>query len=299
MTDTTIDLRHLGRVNSVASHVIETTSGPVLVDVGPGSTLDVLREGLHGLGYRVADLHAILLTHIHLDHAGATGLLTAENPRLTVYVHERGAQHLIDPTKLVESATRIFGDKMDMLWGKFLPVPVAQIQVLTGGETLSLGGRRFEVAHTPGHAIHHVTYFDAADETAYVGDTGGIHLPFLPLTVPVTPPPDFDLDTWLASIDRIEAMQPRRLFSTHFGFAGDPQTHLAQLRTGLRDWRSETRRLLEIQGTDDDRARAFERYVRGSLSGTAAPEAIDRYAAFSDIKASWYGIARYCRKKGG
>lgn len=297
MADTTIDLRHLGRVSYVAAQVLETTVGPVLLDTGPGSTLDNLRSGLGALGHRIADLHAILLSHIHLDHAGATGLLAAENARLTVYVHERGAPHLIDPGKLVASATRIYGDKMDLLWGKFLPVPTGQIRALAGDETLELGGRRFEVAYTPGHAVHHVSFYEPADRTAYVADTGGIRLPMIPHPMPVTPPPDFNLEQWLGSLDRIAAWNPRRLFSTHFGFSDDPVGHLAQLRVGLHDWSETARRLLETEGSDDDRAQAFERYVLDWLEGKASPATVATYAEFSDFKSSWYGMARYWRKK--
>ena len=297
MPDTTLDLRHLGRASYVASQVLETAAGPVLLDTGPGSTLDNLIIGLDTLGYRVADLHAILLTHIHFDHAGATGLLVEQNPRLTVYVHERGAPHLIDPAKLVASATRVFGDNMDLYWGRFLPVPASQIQVLAGGEMVELGDRRFEVAYTPGHASHHVSFYEAADATAYVGDNGGIRVPIIPHPLPVTPPSDFNLEEWLATIDRIAAWNPRRLFSTHYGFSGDPVSHLAELRVGLHAWANETKRLLETDGTDDDRATAFEQFVVRSLHGKAAPEVIRAHIAFSDFKASWYGIARYWRKK--
>ena len=274
MPDTTIDLKHLGRASRVASQVLDTAAGPVLLDTGPGSTLDALIAGLDALGIRVADLHAVLLSHIHFDHAGATGLLTAENPRLTVYVHQRGAPHMIDPSKVLASATRIFGDNMDLYWGRFLPVPAAQIQVLTGGETIELGERRFDVAYTPGHASHHVSFYEAADRTAYVGDTGGIRLPIIPHPLPVTPPPDFNLEEWLASIDRIAAWSPRRLFSTHFGFSDDPPSHFAALRIGLRAWAEETRRLLGTEGSDDDRAQAFEGYVARSLEGKASPDAV-------------------------
>jgi glyoxylase-like metal-dependent hydrolase (beta-lactamase superfamily II) len=297
MPDSTIDLKHLGRVAYVASHLLETAPGPVLLDTGPGSTLDNLLAGLAARGYRVADLHAILLTHIHFDHAGAIGLLAERNPRLRVYVHERGAPHLIDPTKLVASATRVFGDKMDVLWGPFLPVPASQIEVLAGGETIELGGRRFEVAYTPGHASHHVSYFEAADATAYVGDNGGIRVPIIPHPLPVTPPNDFNLEEWLATIDRIAAWNPRRLFSTHYGFSDDPISHFAELRAGLHAWVDETKRLLETEATDDERATAFERFVVRSLQGKAPPEVIRAHTAFSDYQASFYGITRYWRKK--
>ena len=299
LTDTTIDVRHLGRVTSVASQLLATDAGPVLLDTGPGSTLSTLKAELARLGVAVADLHAILLSHIHFDHAGATGLLVEENPELTVYVHELGAKHLIDPAKLVASATSIFGDNMDRLWGRFLPVPAAQIRALHGGETIQLGGRRFEVLHTPGHAVHHVSYFDVADRTAYIGDTGGLRLPVLPVTLPVTPPPDFNLEAWLASLDRIEAWAPRRLFSTHFGFDDDPITHFADLRRGLRDWAETARTLLAQDLPDGVRAERFSDYVAARLADHAEPAAIRSLAEFSDLRANYNGLARYWRKKAG
>ena len=299
LTDTTIDVRHLGQVASVASQLLATDAGPVLLDTGPGSTLSTLKAELARLGVAVADLHAILLSHIHFDHAGATGLLVEENPELTVYVHELGAKHLIDPAKLVASATSIFGDNMDRLWGRFLPVPAAQIRALHGGETIQLGGRRFEVLHTPGHAVHHVSYFDVADRTAYIGDTGGLRLPVLPVTLPVTPPPDFNLEAWLASLDRIEAWAPRRLFSTHFGFDDDPITHFADLRRGLRDWAETARTLLAQDLPDGVRAERFSDYVAARLADHAEPAAIRSLAEFSDLRTNYNGLARYWRKKAG
>jgi len=297
MTDVTIDVRHLGHEAYVASHLLDTPAGPVLLDTGPGSTLANLRAGLESHGLRVTDLHAILLSHIHFDHAGAIGLLVAEHPELPVYVHERGAPHLVDPTKLLASATQVFGDRMDQLWGPFLPVPAERIRVLKGGERLSFGDRSFEVLYTPGHASHHVTFLERATDTAYVGDMGGIRLPSIGYALPVTPAPDFHLERWLASVDAIEAWKPRRVFSTHFGFSEDLVTHFGQLRDGLHDWTDTARRFLESPGTDPERAAAFEQHVLASLADKATPEAIATAALFSDYQASWYGIARYYRKK--
>ena len=295
--DQTIDLKHMGRSNYVASRLMVTGEGPILLDTGPGSTLEHLKTGLADAGLGVGDLRAVLLTHIHFDHAGATGLLLEENPGIEVFVHERGAIHLVDPSKLVASATRVFGDDMDRLWGRFLAVPADRVRPLKGGETVSIGGRQFEVAFTPGHAVHHVSYFEAADKTAYVGDTGGIRLPTIPFAMPVTPPPDFDYEAWIGSLATIEAWQPRRLFCTHFGFSDDPPTHLAQLRAGLREWTESAGRLLRWDAADEDRAAAFDREVVAGLAGKATPAAIQTHADFSDFKASWYGLARYWRRK--
>jgi glyoxylase-like metal-dependent hydrolase (beta-lactamase superfamily II) len=297
MADYTIDLRHVGRDRYVASQLLNTDNGPVIIDCGPGSTLENLKEGLAAHGLRVSDLHAVLLTHIHFDHAGAVGLLVAEHPALNVYVHERGAPHLIEPSKLVASATQIFGDRMDYLWGRILPTPAHNIRVLRGGEAISLGNRTLEVTYTPGHASHHVLFFERAEGTAYVGDVGGIRTPLLPYPLPVTPAPDFNLEQWLASIDAIAALTPRRLFSTHFGFSDDPVTHLDQLRHGLHDWTSTARRLVDAPGTDSTRASEFEQFVVASLNGKGSSDAIATMATFSDFKASFFGIARYLRKK--
>ncbi len=298
MNDSTIDLMHVGRERYVAAQVLMTADGPVLIDCGPGSTVENLRAGLAAIGLRVPDLRAVLLTHIHFDHAGAVGHLVAEHPGLTVYVHERGAPHLVDPTRLLASATQVFGDKMEYLWGTLLPSPADRIHAMRGGETLSFGDRHFEVLYTPGHANHHVAYLERADDTAYVGDVGGIRAPLLPWTLPVTPPPDFDLEKWLASVDLIEAWRPRRLFSTHFGFWDDVANQLTVLRRGLEDWTTTAKRLLDAPGTDAERAAAFDQRVIASLDDKGPAEAIARTAAFSDYKASWYGLARYHRKKG-
>ncbi|MBI3792232.1 MAG: MBL fold metallo-hydrolase [Gemmatimonadetes bacterium] len=292
-SDTTIDVRHLGRTESVAVQLLDTEAGPVLVDTGPGSTLETLRAELATLGLAVRDLHAVLLTHIHFDHAGATGLLVDEHPGLTVYVHERGARHLADPAKLVASATRIYGDRMEALWGRILPVPAERIHALAGGESLRFGARQFDVRYTPGHAVHHVSYFEPAEGTAYVGDTGGIHLPVARVTLPVCPPPDFDLEAWLASLDAIAAWAPRRLFSTHYGFSDDPARHLADLRAGLLDWTATARALMNEPLDDAARANRFAAHVRDAMTGRADPDAISVVAAFSDFRASFHGIARY------
>lgn len=295
--DTTIDVEHLGRQQYVAVELLRTSAGPVLLDTGPGSTLDTLEAGLASAGTRVEELHAVLLSHIHFDHAGATGLLVERNPSLTVYVHERGARHLADPTKLVASATRIYGDKMDRLWGRFLPVPQSNLRPLTGGETVSIGDRTFAVAATPGHASHHVSYYEAATGTAYVGDTGGLRVPALPVTLPVTPPPDFDFEAWTDSLDCIASWAPSRLFCTHFGFSSDVPAHLADLRRGLIEWTTLARDLIAQDLSDEARADEFHRTILAGLEPQATPEAIAAFSSFADFRASYHGLARYWQKR--
>ena len=206
-----IDLHHMGQAETVASCLLESEAGPLLIDPGPAATLPDLRSGLAAAGYAVGDLAAVLLTHIHLDHAGASGTLARENPRLTVYVHQAGAPHVVDPSKLLASATRLYGARMDELWGEVAPVPAERVSVLEGGERLAFGGRPIDVAYTPGHAWHHVSYYVPDAGVAFVGDTAGLRTPRFPWVLPVTPPPDFDLEAWLVSITRILQWDPAEI----------------------------------------------------------------------------------------
>jgi glyoxylase-like metal-dependent hydrolase (beta-lactamase superfamily II) len=181
-----VDVGFRHRPQIIATAVLDSAAGVALVDPGPTSCLQTLREELRAGGADLADIRAILLTHIHLDHAGATGTLVRENPGIRVYVHEVGAPHLVDPTRLLASATRLYGAAMDDLWGAFLPVPASNVTALAGGERLEVGGRTLDVAATPGHASHHVCYFDAATGVAFIGDMGGVHIPKTSYILPPT-----------------------------------------------------------------------------------------------------------------
>ena len=222
-----IDLMHLDRPRVIACWEV----GNVLVDPGPSSCLPTLFEGLEG-----RRPEALLLTHIHLDHAGASGSLVRRWPDLEVYVHERGAPHLIDPARLLQSAERLYGDQMDQLWGEMVPVPEANVHVLRGGERVR---DQYEVAYTPGHASHHVSYLH--DGTAFVGDTAGVRITPASLTVPPTPPPDIDLEAWHNSIELIRNWSPERLAFTHFGSAEDVGAQLDELERRLDDWAKRAR----------------------------------------------------------
>lgn len=291
-----IDLAHLGRPESVAACLLETHNGPVVVDPGPSSTRAALERGLARQGYALSELSALLLTHIHLDHAGASGTLARDVPGLRVYVHEAGAPHLVDPSKLLGSATRLYGDRMEALWGEVAPVPAERVTALRGGERLALGERTFAVAYTPGHASHHVSYFDPESGVAFVGDTAGIYGPRFPLVLPVTPPPEFDLQAWLVSIDRILAWAPREIVLTHYGSAADPAAHMAELRAGLIAWAGYARESLALPGTDEDRVRAFVRQLEGWINGRVPPEQVKRFLEGAGPEACWQGLARYWRK---
>jgi glyoxylase-like metal-dependent hydrolase (beta-lactamase superfamily II) len=217
-----IDVLHLGRERVVGCWQV----GDVLVDPGPSSCLPTLLEALGDARPR-----ALLLTHIHLDHAGATGSLVQRWPELEVYVHERGARHMIDPSRLLDSARRLYGEDMDRLWGEMVPVPERNVTVLHGGETVC---GAFEVAYTPGHASHHVSYLH--DGTAFVGDVGGVRIAPDGPTIPPTPPPDVDVDAWHESIERIRAWTPEQLAITHAGAYEDVGAQLDDLAARLDDW---------------------------------------------------------------
>jgi glyoxylase-like metal-dependent hydrolase (beta-lactamase superfamily II) len=294
-----IDLGHMGRPQSVAACLLGTGDGPVIVDPGPTSTLPALRAGLAAAGHEVGDIVAILLTHIHLDHAGATGTLARENPRLRVYVQRIGAPHVADPSRLLRSATQLYGDRMDSLWGEVAPVAADRIEELSGGERIDLGGRRFEVAYTPGHAVHHVSYFERESGTAFVGDTAGLRTPPELSVLPVTPPPDFNLEDWLDSLRTIAAWKPARLVLTHFGFSPDPGQHLDDLRAGLVAWGKHAHDSLALPGSDAEKVQWFGGRLETWLNGRVPPEKARKFLDGAGVEACWQGLARYWRKRAG
>ena len=279
--DEQLDVLHLGRANVICCHRV----GDVLIDPGPQSCEATL---LAALDDRVPQ--AILLTHIHLDHAGATGALVRRWPHLVVAVHERGARHLADPSKLIASATRLYGDDMERLWGSIVPVPEDRLLVLSGGEQLDGWGDdgSWRVAYTPGHAQHHVSYLREDDGTVYAGDVAGVRIGDGPV-MPPTPPPDIDLGLWRTSIDTIQAWEPRRIAITHFGTYDDPAPHLAQLREALD-------RLGEWSRDRD--AAAFERDVRDWISERVGPERAAAYFQGMPPDALYPGLARYWATRG-
>jgi glyoxylase-like metal-dependent hydrolase (beta-lactamase superfamily II) len=296
-----VDLRFQGVSGVIATAVLDARSGVALVDPGPASCLDALRAGLSAMGIGAGDLAAVLLTHIHLDHAGATGSLVRENPRVAVYVHERGAPHLVDPRRLVESATRLYGSDMDRLWGPILAVPESNVRPLAGGERIEAGGRRFEVAYTPGHASHHVSYFDAAGGMAFVGDTAGVAIGASRFVMPPTPPPDIDLALWNGSLDRLLAWEPAALFLTHFGAVERPRPHVEALRARLERAAGIVRRALELFPDPADEARAAARFreeMGREMQRHMSEADVRSYELAVPLDHCFLGLARYWRKRG-
>ena len=290
-----VDLQFLGRPHAIATAVVHAPGQVALVDPGPTTCLPALELGLNGHSLGLADVTDILLTHIHLDHAGATGTIVRRHPHIRVHVHERGAAHMTDPARLLASATRLYGADMDRLWGEFLPVPAGNVRALSGGERVNAGGRTFEVAYTPGHASHHVSYFDRESGVAFVGDTAGVCING-GYVLPPTPPPDIDLALWRASLARVEAWGPETLFLTHFGPAPSVRPHIQALLDNLERAAGWVRTSLAEPGSDEERGRRFaeelERDFRRYM--TDAQLAAYRLAAPPDVL--WLGLARYLRR---
>ncbi len=296
---TLIDVEHLGRQGVVASCLLQGANELTLVDPGPTSALGTLRRKLQERGIAIADLNAILLTHIHLDHAGVTGTLVRENPRLRVYVHELGAAHMVHPARLLDSARRLYGDEMERLWGEFLGVPEENVIALQGEETIKIAGRSLEVAYTPGHASHHVTYFDQTNGMAFTGDTAGLRYPGTLVASPLTPPPDIDVEAWNESINTIAAHKPEQIFLTHFGAFGTVSEHLEGLRKRLRDWAQWSEETLRKGETDQERASLFARDITMELGRHLPGEELQRYRQGAGVDEAWHGLARYWRKRKG
>ncbi|MGH9350344.1 MAG: MBL fold metallo-hydrolase [Vicinamibacterales bacterium] len=293
-----VDLHFMDRPRAIATGVISAAGETALVDPGPTSCLARLEEGLHAQGIRLADVTHLLLTHIHLDHAGATGTIVRRHPHVQVLVHQSGAIHMVDPQKLLDSAARLYGAAMDRLWGEFLAVPPDNVRRLTGGEHVPVAGRTFEVAYTPGHASHHVSYFDPSSGVAFVGDTAGVCIDN-GYIVPPTPPPDIDIEAWAGSARRIEEWQPRTLFLTHFGpSAIPPATHLQALVENLQTTSRLVRETLSLEGTDGDRRTMFAGRLRRELGCHLTEAQIAAYATAAPFEMLWDGLARYWRKRG-
>jgi glyoxylase-like metal-dependent hydrolase (beta-lactamase superfamily II) len=291
-----LDLEFLGRPQIIATAILQGASGVALVDPGPSTTLDGLLKKLGQRGVSVRDVRQVLLTHIHLDHAGATGSLLRSNPEIDVFVHELGARHLIDPTKLVASAGRLYGADMERLWGEIVPVPAARVRILKGGERLTAGGRQLEVETTPGHASHHVSYFDRSSGVAFVGDVAGIRRGSGSYILPPTPPPDIDLEAWRVSADRILAWEPDTLFLTHFGPFRGAGPHFQQLFERLEAWSALVRRLLADTSLDDSlREQRFVEEATQDLRRTIGQVEADQYSRAGRLDSSYQGLARYLR----
>ena len=269
-----VDQHHQGAERIIGSYLLETDDGLALFDCGPSSCIEHLEGGLRERGVSLTDIRHLLLSHIHLDHAGAAGVLVRKHPALLVHVSEIGATHLVDPSRLEASARRLYGETFDELWGELAPVPAENAQVV-GDRVAGL-----ECFPSPGHARHHVCYL-AEDGIMYAGDAAGVRIAPDPIVLPPTPPPDYDLETWLETIDEIERRQPARLALIHFGVAEDPQRHLEELRQRLASWSERVR-----EGADEAE---FERLAEADLGPDreAYEQAMPFWQSYAGLKRYW------------
>ena len=279
----TIDLLHLGRPRTTAVYLLEGPE-PAIVDCGPATCIPGLEAGLAEHGLELADLGHVLLTHIHPDHAGAAGALVRKHPNLQVHVSEVGAPHLVDPARLERSARRVFGDSFDSLFGEIGPVPPANVHVL-GRRVLGL-----EVVPTPGHAAHHVSFFDA-EGVCYVGDAAGILVPPSSFLYPATPPPEVDLPGWERTLEELARRRPEALYLAHFGRVEDPATHLERMRERLLDWAQRVR-----EGWSEA---AFVAAAEEELTQAAQGEALAAYRLQPGFALAYAGLVRYYEKADG
>jgi glyoxylase-like metal-dependent hydrolase (beta-lactamase superfamily II) len=272
-----IDLHWQGSERLIGSYLLETDDGPAIVDCGPTTCVDALKRGLAAHGLALGEVRHLLLTHIHLDHAGAAGTLVREHPALRVHVSEVGAPHLVDPSRLDRSARRIYGDEFETLFGELSPVPEESVHV-AGARVVGL-----DCFPTPGHASHHVCYVDA-DGMLYAGDAAGVRIQPSPAVLPPTPPPEFDLEAWRTTLDELERRDPARLALTHFGVVEDPDSHLPALRERLEAWTGWVR-----DGATEDE------FVRRGLD-ELGDDAAD-YDRVMPLWQSYAGLHRYWDKR--
>jgi glyoxylase-like metal-dependent hydrolase (beta-lactamase superfamily II) len=295
-----VDTMMFGREQMTSAYLVEARE-PALVETGPTTSVDAVLEGLSELGIGSEDLAHIIVTHIHLDHAGGAGALAPHFPGATVWVHERGAPHLADPTRLMQSATRVYGaDRLETLFGPVHPVPQERLRALVDGDTVPLGDRSISAIYTPGHASHHVCLEDDRTGGVFVGDALGVFLPDVRILRPATPPPEFDLELAVASVEKVVSREPSVLLFSHFGPATE-MSHLCSLAVRrMQKWAgivedalketedpAEVLRILkertatEVNPADGDRAHALQ----------------DRYELLSSYEMNAQGLIRYVRKR--
>lgn len=289
----TLDLNFQGKPLAVASYMLEHSSGVVLIETGPGSTLTFLEAGLKARGFGLQDVTHVLLTHIHLDHAGAAGRLA--NLGAQIYVHPVGAPHLLNPEKLLGSAARIYGDRMDSLWGEFLAVPPEKLTVLNDNEELVVGQLRFRAIDTPGHAEHHFCY--QFEDLCFSGDVGGVRIPgYLYLRVPM-PPPEFHLEKWRDTVQKVRMEHFKRIAPTHYGIFDDVNWHLDAVESTLNEVENWLTMSMPQNLSIDELKVSFSAWMdEQSVRMGLDPRVVEAYALSNPVGMSVDGLARYWKK---
>jgi glyoxylase-like metal-dependent hydrolase (beta-lactamase superfamily II) len=291
----TIDLGFMGTEEIIASFLLTGEAVAAIVETGPTTCIDDLMRGLKDRGVAPEDVEQVLLTHIHLDHSGASGNVAELLPNATFYVHEIGHPHLVDPSKLLKSAARLYGEaNMEELWGEVRPVPEDRLVKLEGGEEVEAAGGVVQAHYTPGHAYHHLAFYEPGTGHLFAGDVAGVRLPGQSYVKPPTPPPEVDIEAWKRSIETIRELSPRVLCPTHFGSYEDVKRHMGELEQRLEDWL-----LLVEERMDEGRSQediAEELGAKGDeemLREGANPEESERYELAANYEMLVAGIMRY------
>ena len=293
-----ISLPFLGEEGIIGSYLLAGDNELAVIDPGPGSMIEPLLDAIRQAGFDPQDVTHLLATHVHLDHAGSVGSLVKRMPKAKVYAHSKGVPHLLDTTKVVASATRIYGDRMQQLWGEIESTPADRLQTMEGGDTLNVAGRRLEVHYTPGHAVHHVVFFDAHSGDLFAGDTAGVRLQGVDYVRPPTPPPDIDIEAWSESMDTIQKLRPDVLYLGHFGATRNATQHLERLHEQLISWGNYVLEAMRNGKEEQEILALLIAQTEPELQRvTDDPNAVQRYEIDTNYAMTVQGYMRYWRKK--
>jgi glyoxylase-like metal-dependent hydrolase (beta-lactamase superfamily II) len=291
----TVDLGFMDTEEIIASFLLTGEGSTAIIETGPTTCIENLMRGLEDRGVAPEDVEKVFLTHVHLDHAGASGNLAELLPNATFYVHEIGYPHLVDPSTLVKSATRIYGEEsMEEMWGEVRAVSEDRLEKLEGGEEIEAAGGVLVAHYTPGHAYHHLAFYEPESGALFAGDVAGVRLPGQSYIKPPTPPPEIDIEAWKESIEAIRKLGPKALYPTHFGSYEDTERHLSELEQRLQEW------LLFIEERMDEelsREGIIEEFsVMGDeelLQEGGSPEKSERYQLAANYEMLVDGLMRY------
>ena len=293
-----ISLPFQGEPEIVGSYLLAGGNDLAIIDPGPGSMVEPLLATIHDAGFEPHEVTHLIATHIHLDHAGAMGTLLQHMPEAKVYAHSKGTPHLIDTSKVVASASRIYGKRMQELWGKIEPVPEERLHILEDGDILNIANRRLEVHYTPGHAAHHVIFFDVHSGELFAGDVAGVRLQDIDYVRPPTPPPDLDLEAWFESIHKIKQMRPDVLYLAHFGPTKNPQQHFERLHEKLISWGDFVLGAMRDGKNEEEITQMLIAQTEPELRrATSDPQALQRYNIATNYEMTVQGYMRYWTKK--